>query len=134
MTPDCWRATYRGVVACLLPSGAARKALSAQVRAIATEAAAGERIDPAAWWQGDVLPPLHLWKELAIRAGLELRWGDLSAAWQAEKARRKARKAGGRVLTRADVLATWGLPAKEAGRQLGVSRQAVEAARKRWPQ
>ena len=134
MTLHHWRATYRGVVVALLPPGAARKVLSAQVRAVATGAAVeGERIDPGAWWRGDSLPPLHLWKELVLAAGLGLRWADLSGDWQAERKARRDRRAGGRVLTRADVLATWGLPAREAGEQLGVRRQAVEAARKRWP-
>ena len=130
-----WTATYRGVATAILP-GAASRALAAQVRSVALAAGCAAP-QPAKWWSGLLMPPLLVWKALVVAAGLGLRWADLSGDWQAEKAARRARTLRakrGRVLTREEVDRTRGKTAKDAGVELGCTRQAVEAARKRWPQ
>ena len=130
-----WLDTYRAVATAILP-GAASRALAAQVRIVAF-AAGCEAPQPSRWWAGLSMPPLPVWRALALAAGMELRWHDLSGEWQAEHEARRARTVRakrGRVLTEHEIRGTWALPARQAAAELGCTRQAVEAARKRWPQ
>ncbi len=133
---DKWPDLVRTVAIRALDSEAARPArLGSIADALQWAAeAVGERITGTTAGRqatGLRMPSRAAWEALCKAAGMEG-----GAAWQAERDARRARQshaARRRPLTEEEIRGTWALPAKEAARSLDCSRQAVEAARRRWP-